>query len=356
MIFRFATPWALLALLLPLAYWFLRKCLQRHAPAIPVGTGEFLEGLPKSLRMRCQWLLPACALCAWCFLTIALARPQKGQEQVQDRNEGIAIEMVLDRSGSMGAEMNYGFHVQNRLETVKEVFRQFVLGDKDLDLGGRHNDLIGVVQFAHYPYTVCPLTMDHNALAFALKGVSLIREANDENGTAIGDAVAMGVARLVAAEQTLAAQNQKDASSYHLQSKVIILLTDGQDEGPHTYSIAEASALAKKHGIKVYSIAILAPEASRMRTPFGVFALPDSQYDTSEIQAMAVETGGTFQTCEDAKSLAEIYKTIDQLERSEIEAVRYVTHFELYQSFLALGFAFALAAILLRLTICRRTA
>ncbi len=356
MIYRFATPWALLALLLPLAYWFLRKMLKRNTPAIPVGTGEFLKDLPKSLRMRCQWLLPASTLLAWCFLVIALARPQKGQEQIQDRNEGIAIEMVLDRSGSMRAEMDYGLHRQNRLETVKEVFRQFVLGDKELGLTGRHNDLMGVVQFAHYPYTVCPLTLDHNALSFALKNVSLIEEDNDENGTAIGDAVAMGVARLAAAEQTLAAQNQKDASSYHLQSKVIILLTDGQDEGPHTYSIAEAAALAKKHGIKVYSIAILAPKGAKMRTPLGLFSLPDNQYDTSEIQAMAMETGGTFQTCDDAQSLAEIYKTIDQLERSEIESIRYVTHHELYQPFLALGFAFALVAILLALTICRRTA
>ena len=356
MIFRFATPWALLALLFPLLLWLWRRLFRHPAPALPMATGEFLRNLPRSWRQRCQWLFPACCLVSWMLFSLALARPQKGQEQIQDRNEGIAIEMILDRSGSMATEMDYQGKRQNRLETVKEVFRQFVLGDKELELQGRHNDLLGVVAFAHYPYTVCPLTLDHNALSFALKNIALIEGDTDENGTAIGDAVAMGVARLAAAEQTLAAQNQKDASAYHLQSKVIILLTDGQDEGPHTYSISEAAKLAKEHGVKVYSIAILTPER-QLQTPFGMMQLgANYQYDTSEIQAMALETGGTFQTCDSSQSLTEIYKAIDTLEKSHIEAVRYVTHKELYRPILGMAFAILLTAILLKLTICRQTA
>lgn len=353
MTYRFENPWALLALVAPIAYLLWRHLLHREAPALPIATGSFLADLPKSLRQRCQWMLPASCVISWLLLTIALARPQKGQEQIQDRNEGIAIEMILDRSGSMAAEMDYNGHRQNRLATVKEVFNQFVLGDKSLGLSGRHNDLLGVVAFAHYPYTMCPLTLDHNALSFSLKGVSLIEGESDENGTAIGDAVAMGVARLAAAEKTLAAQSKKDASAYHLQSKIIILLTDGQDEGPHTYSISEASELAKSHGIKVYSIAILAPQRFA-NTPFGLMQMADNQYDTTEIQAMATETGGFFQTCDNAQDLAEIYRKIDELEKSHIDSVRYVTHHELYRPFLASAFAFLILAIVLKTTLCRK--
>ncbi|MCQ2396546.1 MAG: VWA domain-containing protein [Lentisphaeria bacterium] len=353
MTYRFENPWALLALLLPVFFFLIRRFRKRRTPALHIATGAFLQGLPKSLRMRCQWMLPAVCCMAWMAMTIALARPQKGHEQIQDRNEGIAIEMLLDRSGSMAAEMDYNGRRQNRLDTVKDVFSQFVLGDKSLELSGRHNDLLGVVAFAHYPYTMCPLTLDHNALSFALKNIELIEGETDENGTAIGDAVAMGVARLAAAEKTLADQNQKDASAYHLQSKVIILLTDGQDEGPHTYSIEEASALAKKHGIRVYSIAILTPKRYA-NTPFGIMQMPDNQYDTTAIEAMASETGGIFQTCDNAEDLAEIYKKIDTLEKSHIDSVRYVTHHELYRPFLEVAFALVIAAIALKITLCKR--
>ena len=97
------------------------------------------------------------------LLVFAIARPQKGTEQIREVSEGIAIEMVVDRSSSMGAEMSFRNRRLNRLEVVKDVFEDFVLGDSR-GLGGRENDLIGMISFARYPETICPLTLGHGAL------------------------------------------------------------------------------------------------------------------------------------------------------------------------------------------------
>lgn len=348
MILRWEHPWALLALLLPLLLWGLRALLRRRTPAaLPLpGAALHLPGLPRGWRVRLRWLPEAALALAWTALTLALARPQQGSYQRPQKSQGIAIEMVLDCSGSMGQEMNFFQRNQNRLETVKEIFREFVLGGETLKLGGRPNDLMGIITFARYPYTVCPLTLDHQALAFALGNVQLVPRDSEENSTAIGDAVAMGVARLADAENTLAAQTQKTAGEYHLKSKVMILLTDGQDEGPHQYSIAEATELALAHGIRVYTIAILQDD----RVPF--FASPS--YDTSEIQALAEKTGGIFQQCRNARGLAEIYRSIDALEQSQLESLRFVATRELQIPLLRLGMVALLTSLLLTLTLFSR--
>lgn len=349
--FRFETPWAFLALLFPVALLAWRLVRRPRRPALRVATVAPLAALPRTWRVRLRWLPAALAALAWTLLNVALARPQLGQEQVKDVTQGIAIEMVVDRSGSMEAPMNYRRRSQNRLETVKAVFQEFVFGDRAAGLKGRHSDLLGVIAFAHYPYTFCPLTLDHNALKFALNRIELITEQSDENGTAVGDAVAMGVARLQDAERTLAAQTQQDASAYRLKSKVIILLTDGQDSGPHTRSIPEAAELAKKHGIKVYTIAIVTDED---RAPRGFFGMGGLDYDTTDIENLAKTTGGTFHTCDSADALLAIYREIDTLERSQVESIRYVTHRELYFPFLAWGIIALVLAILSRMTIFRQ--
>src|SRR5690606_32147165 len=107
------------------------------------------------------------------------ARPQAGVGKTSVVTEGVAIMMVVDRSGSMGEEMAFGGRVMSRLDVVKRVFREFVLGTKAIEqeagegaaptlggetLAGRPNDLVGIVSFARYAETVCPLVRDPQAV------------------------------------------------------------------------------------------------------------------------------------------------------------------------------------------------
>ena len=306
----------------------------------------------KSFRQRFIRLPDIIRIIALIFLITALARPQTGREEIKEISKGVAIEMVVDRSSSMGAEQEYKGKNLNRLEVVKKVFEEFVLGGKD-DLNGRPNDLIGMIVFARYPDTVCPLTLAHGALPAFLKDVNLVK-TREEDGTAIGDAIALAAARLKKAEDSLKEQT-KSADNYEIKSKVIVLLSDGENNfGKRTP--LQAAELAKEWGIKIYAIAIGSGEGvTSIQTPFGVYKVPTmNRADTSALKAIAQKTGGFFREANNTEALIDIYKEIDSMEKSEIESVRFVDYKESFLWLTVAGFLLLIGEIILRNTIFRR--
>ena len=241
----------------------------------------------------------------------------------------------------------------NRLEVVKKIFREFILGNGK-DLAGRPNDLIGMVAFARYADTLCPLTLSHGALDRFIENMQLVTRKN-EDGTAIGDALALAAARLKTAEDLLkstlgkpstenshdqgdsgapARQSPVTGMDYQIKSKVIILLTDGQNNAGKR-SPLEAARLAKEWGIKVYAIGIGGRESfMTIQTPLGDYKVPGGPgVDEATLKAVAGETGGAFWLAESAEKLHEIYQEIDKLERTEIESVRHIDYAERFAPF-----------------------
>ena len=351
---RFEAPWALALLgavaLLPLA----RAWLARARTGVGFPSVAAPAGIAPSLRHRLAWLPAALRLLALALLIVALARPREGLEQVVDVSRGIAIEVVVDRSGSMAAPLGDGG--PTRLDAVKQAVVRFVHGD-GAGLAGRPNDLVGLVTFARYPETVLPLTLSHETLDGFLGGVEVVTDRRDD-GTAIGDALALAAARLHVAEQELGARGGggADRPVYEVKSKAIILLTDGShNAGERTP--AQAAELAAGWGIKVYAIGIGvgAPEQT-VRTPLGTFRLPAGQpVDAAGLQALADRTGGLFRMADDAESLAAIYREIDRLEKSEVESVRYLDFRERFAPWALAGLAAAATAAALAATVFRRT-
>ncbi|MCB1098902.1 MAG: VWA domain-containing protein [Verrucomicrobiae bacterium] len=337
----FQFPWAFLLLaLLPLLWWLRNRKFASRTGAIRFSWTKNAAKSGRSLRQRLAFLPGVLRALALVFIIVAIARPQKGLEKVRDLNKGIAIEMVVDRSSSMGQEMVYDGQRMNRLEVVKKVFETFVLGDGD-DLKGRGSDLVGMISFARYPDTVCPLTLAHGALPRFLETVHLAQSRSEEDGTAIGDAVALASARLKTAEEVMAAQAPDRTDRYHIESKIMILLTDGMQTAGERDPIA-AAKLAKEWGIKIYTIAVGGGEAIQSRDSiFGTFlSLGQGQeMDTSTLRAIAEETGGRFFEAQNAKALKDVYSSIDELERSEIESIRFMDYKELF-------IPFALAALI----------
>jgi Ca-activated chloride channel homolog len=355
----FATPWAfLLLLLLPLIiyrYFFGSfPGLQSGKILFPSISSVAASG--SSLRSRLKHLPIILRLVTLILLIIALARPLEGMEKIYDVSKGIAIEIVLDRSSSMNAEMNFAGQQLNRLEVAKKVLLEFVQGNNK-DLAGRPNDLIGLVTFARYADTSCPLTLAHGALASFVDPVALVNRKS-EDGTAVGDALALAAARLQKAEETIKQQaltNTKSGSSYEIKSKIIILLTDGEQNAGKR-SPRQAAELAKKWGIKIYTIGI-GGQDSLLRIPslFGTQVIPRGPgVDKETLAALARDTGGIFRMAEDGDSLRTIYAEINELEKSEIESVRYVDYKEQYMIFALPGLILLILEILLRTTWFRR--
>jgi Ca-activated chloride channel family protein len=349
---HFHSPWAFL-LLIAIPVMLAVRRMTRKSGTIRFSSVSHAVKSGRSLRQHLSVLPLVIRVAAIICLIIALARPQSGREEIRDISKGIAIEMVADRSGSMGAEMEYQGKRMSRLDVVKKVFLDFAIGN-GRDLPGRPNDLIGMIAFARYPDTVCPLTLAHGALPLFVKNTKLV-SSRAEDGTAIGDSLALAAARLQTAEKTLKKQQDKNASTYQIKSKIVILLSDGQNNaGKRTPS--EAADLAKEWGIRVHTIAIGGGDSmTSVKTPFGVYKVPaGSNVDTQTLKTIADKTGGIFRQAEDAKSLTAIYKEIDQMEKSEIESIRYIDYKENFLIFALLGLGLIGIEIILSCTLFRK--
>ena len=336
----FASPWAFwLLLILPLLV-VRRVMKERSLPGLAFSDLSEPSQAGRSLRQHFIQLPFILRLLALALLITGLARPQQGIEKIEQISHGIAIEIVVDRSSSMEEAFVYQGRRMNRLEAVKLAFHDFVMGNGK-ELSGRPNDLVGMVAFARFAETVCPLTLAHGAVEGFVKQLRLVSRAErHEDGTAIGDGLALAAARLKDASE-----ESKGKDGYQIKSKIIILLTDGvHNSGQHTPM--QAAALAKEWGIKIYTIGI---GEARKRSFFSLGRGAD--VDVKTLTALAQETGGQFWLAGNGKALAEIYQTIDELEKSEIESIRYMDYKEHFSVFVLTGLALLALGLSLEWTI-----
>ena len=314
----FAYPWALAAFL-PALFWSLRASRALAAASLHWSSVGVAESVPPSARQRWLWLPRALRIGALAAVTIALARPQMEKLTSTLERDGVAIELLVDISSSMEMRVRYQDKEVPRMVVAKEVLREFIQG-KEGELSGRPNDLMGMITFARYADTICPLTLSHEALAF-LAGQIVINDRPNEDGTAYGDATALAAARLARLEETLPA-TEKGAAPVQIKSKLIILLTDGENNCGRMLPL-QAAALAKQWGIRVYTISLTdAPKNQYVRVD-GDESIEVARGRTSAeqvLEQMATSTGGIFRRAHDFDTLKAVYQEIDGLERSEMRS------------------------------------
>lgn len=269
------------------------------------------------------------------------------------------MEIVVDRSGSMGQEMVFKRQKTNRLEVVKQVLKDFISGSDDLK--GRRHDLIGLVTFARYADTACPLIHGHNVLLEFLKNTRIVT-IRSEDGTAIGDAIALAAARLKTAESEIQRRRKKIVSlgpakqddpepGFKISSKVIILLTDGQNNAGQHKPLA-AGQLAKEWGIKIYTIGI--GSAQQYQT-FGGMRIPLRQaIDERLLKALAENTGGFYARADSGEDLLKIYEKIDELEKTKIKSVQYTQYAERFKPWALAGLCLLALEIFAGSTVFRK--
>lgn len=317
----FHSPWYLLLLLfIPLFAWRLWR--RKPADALRFSTLRTAAAIPPSLRQRMLWLPPVLTLLALTLLIIGLARPREGRQQTITNDEGIAIALVVDRSSSMLAmDFDIDGSPVDRLTAIKYVAAKFVEGSGPL--AGRISDLIGLISFAGYADSLTPLTLDHQFLIRRLNEAEIV-DSRREDGTAIGDAVALAVEKLNALD------SRRETP---MPSKVIILLTDGENTAGELEPLP-AAELAETMGIKIYTIGVGTKGEAPVprRDPFSgriVTQMMQVNIDEDTLREIAELTGGRYFRATDTKSLERIYEEIDGLEKVEVEANYYVDYREL---------------------------
>ena len=294
----------------------------RRRSAVRFSSLDSMRLLPRTWATRTRFVLPLLRTLAILALIVALARPQLGGDY-RDISEGIAIQMVLDISGSMAAqEFIIDGRRARRVDAVKRVFEDFVLGRGAL--AGREGDLIGMTTFAMYADTRCPLTLDHGSVCDLLRATDIpgwvdgrqIREHLEAGYTALGDAIVLATDDLRrAGEQAVAGVPGAEAA----KSRVMILLTDGVNQpapiaGAKPPDPIEAAEVAATLGIKIYTIgAVGSPRVSQGSR--SVFQQRPRPVDEPTLEKIASLTGGRYFRATNTESLRTIYDEIDQLER-----------------------------------------
>ncbi|MFM9958008.1 MAG: vWA domain-containing protein [Phycisphaerales bacterium] len=388
---RFEHPEFLWLLALVPALLILRRLLARrmrpavvfsslaHAGTLRGGTRRFFRWVPTFLR--------ALALSS---LIVALARPQFGTGQVKTTTNGVAMMIVVDRSASMNDPFSFQGQERSKIEVTREVVASFVEGDGKT-LKGRPGDMIGLVTFAKYADTVCPLVRVHSTLVQLVRRIQLVGASMNEPeaGTAIGEGLALAAARLRDVERELkrrsesgeasraemraaAEKNKGEPSeekgspslppgiraddSFTLKSKAIVLLTDGE-ENMGEITALQAAELCRQWGIKVYAIGIGAggnrgPVRQRLANGMVVMRMGGG-FNDAVLKQIAEVTGGKYFPANDPESLVRVYQEIDALEKSETVTEEYTDYEEKFVLFAAaagalLAFEALLGAFFLR--------
>jgi Ca-activated chloride channel homolog len=228
------------------------------------------------------------------LMLVALARPQKTNEKVEQWTEGIDIVLAIDISQSMQIED----FTPNRLEAAKTVARDFIKG--------RIQDRIGIVVFSGDAFSLAPLTTDYNLLNSYLNDVNFNMIEN--RGTAIGSALAVVTNRMRESES---------------KSKVCILLSDGDNTAGNIDPIT-AAELAAAYGIKIYTILIgkegLVPF---QKDYFGRPNLVENTVDETTMRKIASIGSGEFFRATDNQALKNVFSKIDLYEKAEIKETRF---------------------------------
>jgi len=349
--FRFYSwYWFALLPVVLIVVWFFSRPGKR--PASLYSSIADLKSLPVTLMQGVNRSLPILFALGMCLMVAGLARPQSGKSESRVSGQGIAIELVLDISGSMEAlDFQLKDEEVSRLEAVKYVVSEFVLGSRRSGLPGRKNDLVGLVAFCGFADSKCPLTLDHGALVDIVKSLEVPKAVRDRRGkvinaetlqeelaTAIGDGVALGIDRL------------KDTKA---KSKVLVLLTDG-DNNAGVVDPREAAAIAKELGIKLYTIGIgrNGTVPFPQEDEFGRRVLVGVQFriDEALLKEISESTGATYFHASDLDGLAKVYSQIDQLERSEFEESKFSQYTELFRWLTGAGLALVLCVYVMKET------
>lgn len=307
--------------------WGMKYLYQKKtvSPAILVSV---FEDLKKTTRNSWKRYVPAIKnfflIVSFSFLIIALARPQKTNEQTQITKNGVDILIAIDVSESMLAEDLK----PNRIEAAKAYISEFV---KKLVA-----DRVGLVIFAGKPFTGSPLTFDYEVVDFYVKEIStktVNQRVRGLSGTAIGDAILSSVNRLT---------NNPE------RSKVLILLTDGEANVGADPLFATEQARSK--GVKIYTIGIGNREGASI--PIGIQngktvyaqnrdgSLQKTNLDEKTLKQIAQVSGGSYFYAGDNVSLKKVFDQIQSLEKKEYEVETQISYEEKYWWYLLGSFLF----------------
>lgn len=263
---------------------------------------------------------------------VALLGPSFGDISREVKAVGKDIVICVDLSESMNA-----FDVQpSRLEKVKFELKNLV--------SAFSSDRIGLIIFSSEAFMQCPLTYDQSALNLFIETLhsGLVPNA----GTDFGPPIEMALEKLSGEESTVLQQ----------KSKIILLISDGEDFGDNTMS--HVSKL-EQGGITLFTLGVGTEQGSKIRTNYGFKTDRNGQevmtkLNSRDLKMLAVKTGGKyFEINENNNDMERLINTINSIE-GELRDTRMVDiSANKYYYFVALALLLVCADLLIGLKAIR---
>ncbi|MSR43081.1 MAG: VWA domain-containing protein [Pedosphaera sp.] len=329
---NFAQPyWLLLLLLLPFAAWL--KGRRGPSAAFVYSSTSLVREVMRSTRSRAGGFLAALRWLVLAAGIVALAGPRLPEGGAQLTASGIDIVISLDLSDSMAAEdFERDGEPIDRLTIAKEVLGEFIKS--------RPSDRIGLIVFSGTAYIAAAPTLDHDYLLANVRRFTI--DTVPEEGTAIGSGLSAAVNRL------------RDLKS---KSKIVILMTDGQNNSGKIPPLAAAEA-AQALGVKVYTIGVGARGTAKLprKDPFGrkVYVPMNVDIDDEMLTKIATRTGGKYYRAISADTLRQVYGEIDRMEKTTAQAKLHQRYRELFPWLTVAALALLLLELLLANTVWRK--
>lgn len=285
------------------------------------GDEELVNALMPSYAGAKVWLRLSLFAVAFCFLVLALSRPQRGVRLKEQQMSGAEVVIALDVSNSMLAED----YTPNRLNRAKLAIAQ--VSEK------LQGDRIGLVVFAGDAYVQIPLTSDYISAKMFLNSIST--NSVPVQGTAIGAAIDMSV---------------RCFSDKSDQSRAVIVITDGEN---HEDDPVAAAKRAVENGVRVYTIGVGSKEGTFIPLPEGGYITDDdgnnvlTRLDDATLKAIAEAGNGIYvQSTNREFGLNPIIEDVQNMEDTVMTTVMYEEYEELYMYFLGMALLFLVVEML----------
>ena len=267
-----------------------------------------LSGKTERMGHLGKYSLGACLF----FLILGLAQPSKIIKNSSVKIEGLAVEFVLDISGSMAENLilEQGQPI-SRLNLAKENIHYFLQGkgpknstnSLKQNYEGRAGDFIGLVAFASRAQMIVPLTLDHSAFLSVLDKLEP-KKVPGSSETNISDALTLAIDKL---------------QSLPEQRKLILLLTDGEQNVVAPFSglnPIDLATLAAKLNIAIYTLDVGYPTGDKLFEDTASSEEKEKRRQAQEgLRQLAQITNGLVLNASDEKSMAEAFQKIGHLEQ-----------------------------------------
>ena len=285
------------------------------------GDETLVNSLMPSYARGKVWLRLSMFAIAFCFVVLAMSRPQRGVRLKEQQVRGAEVIIALDVSNSMLAE-DYS---PNRLERAKMAISRVTEKLRD--------DRIGLIVFAGDSYVQIPMTSDYISAKMFLNTIST--GSVPVQGTAIGSAIDLGV---------------RSFSEESDKSRAIIVITDGENHEDDPVSSAKRAA---DMGVRVFTIGVGSVEGKFIPLPDGGY-ITDAEgnnvvtrLDDKTLQKIADAGNGVFVHSSNVEfGLEPIIEEIQKMEDEVMTTVTYEEYEELYMYFLGVALLFLIIQML----------